>query len=71
MAFRLAATGANNAWTCDTGAGGTRSVFAISIERLARSYLTRFQVDSAVIPVDVAGLMYLSSSPVSDTIERF
>src|SRR6516164_4724379 len=36
-----------------------------------RSYLTRFQVASATVPIDVVGLVYFSSSAVSVAITRF
>src|SRR5437868_7315510 len=35
------------------------------------TYLARRQVDSAFVPVDVVGLVYLSSSAVSEVIVRF
>src|SRR2546423_227544 len=34
-------------------------------------YLALFQVASALVPVDVAGLVYFSSSAVSERITRF
>jgi hypothetical protein len=38
---------------------------------LRGAYFTRFHVASAFVPVDVLGLVYFSSSAVSDAINRF
>jgi hypothetical protein len=43
-----------------TGPGGTR-----------RPYLARLQVASAIVPVEVAGLVYFNSSAVREMITHF
>src|SRR5262249_53403562 len=47
------------------GVGGAMTPWGV------RTYFARFQVASALVPVDVAGLVYFSSSAVIDRITRF
>src|SRR2546426_10062079 len=47
--------------------GADRGPLAVGIN----TYLTRLHVASAIVPVDVVGFVYFSSSPVSEEIDRF
>src|SRR6266853_80840 len=47
--------------------GADRGPLAVGIN----TYLTRLHVASAIVPVDVVGFVYLSSSAVSVEIDRF
>ena len=55
-----------------TGHGLNRTGFAPDdLASFARAYFTRFHANSAVPPTDAVGLVYFSSSAVSDEMIRF